>query len=325
MLKKPACFIFGIILYFLFSVSSVFAIDSLQNGDFESDTISPWEAGSANQDRFQFTIVDSVAKNNSKSVLLKAKSDSFSYYYCLKQRVSIASELFNKQFKISGYIKTGNNANGAIIRVAWYKSGDDKQKDSTDSEIITSTDWTQVLIDIPRYQDSDQIEIRLIVKGNSNDFLAESYFDDLRLETYDPPTPTPTPTNTPVPTGTPIPPTNTPKPANTLVPSRIPTPSKTPTPKKTPTPAKKTTPTITPAKKMSLAPTKKEIAKNNNVLGDTTSKKTSTIASSDSGTEVGTMLILIGVLFGVSSLGAFIYQKYQKPIDEFWRRKFKKE
>lgn len=153
-------------------------------------------------------------------------------------------------------------------------------------------------------------------------------------------TPTPTPTETPTPTVTPVRPSDTPTSIRTLTPTKTPTPTHTPTPMKTPTPSKTPTPTkkLSPSptsnaaslkKKTTATPTRK-IAKTSKkvggeVLGKEVDVPTNSSFLSHQSDELVQILVLTGVLFGSASIAAYFYNKFQTPLDKFFRRKFRKE
>jgi hypothetical protein len=317
MLRKPAFFALGIFLWLLLP-SQVYGINQLQNADFENAVMLPWEA----------TSVTGTTDNNEKqsgNQSLKISTTKTSFYY-VKQRISGVN--LNKQYKISSYIKKGNNLK---IKIAWYESGGGGQIGNScdESDAISPDIWSLLQYDVIPRSNASEMEIRLSIASTNSDTEATAYFDSISVVESDPPTPMPTETPSPTSTITPPGPIDTPRPTST--PTKTPTPAKTPTPKKTSTPSK----TPTPTKKLSPSPTKKITApptasnsasrSGGKVLGEEAKVSTSSSFVSQQSDEFVQIFVLIGVLFGAASAAAYFYNKFQTPIDKFVSRKFKKE
>jgi hypothetical protein len=102
------------------------------------------------------------------------------------------------------------------LRIAWYETEDGSgeqmkgEAEPSDSNQVETNDWSYLRLEIMAPEKAKSAKVRLILTAKQDDQEAQAYFDQIKLEEYDPeptatPSPTTGPTNTPAPTNTPEP------------------------------------------------------------------------------------------------------------------------
>lgn len=327
MLRKCLLFVLGIFLCFLFS-SSVFASDVVVNevlynpssslGDpYTNEWVEIYNKSDSQVDLGGWIIKDNIGENKigemGKSVKIEPR-DFLVFSPLSAEEFKNKYPSCTKVYQITGG-KVGNGLANGGDSVSLFDSSSPTQK-------INEISWDKNI--------GDGKSIVRQNLGDDSDWIINNEPDPcIHKSSYITPTETPTslpPTDTPSPTKTPTP-TNASTPTKSPTPSHTPTPKKTPTPSKTPTPTKKLSPT--PTKKTTATPTRKatKTSKNNGgeILGKEEQTSTSSSFVSHQSDELVQILVLTGVLFGAASVAVYFYNKFQIPLDKFFRRKFKKE
>ena len=205
-----------ILIFFCFLVPSVFAVNLLQNVDFESGTVSPWVTSGGGAEA---TISSELVHNGSYA--LRIQHDTTSSYGFQQIVPNIEEGMF---YEVGGYAATrDSNVASYLLRIAWYSSPDGKNSIGQvhDSPSANAVDGQWIYIEnlVQAPQNAKSAKVRLVLTTKTNGTSVAVYFDDISFqESVAPtftPTPVPTDTSTPRPTATPLPthtPTSTPKP-----------------------------------------------------------------------------------------------------------------
>jgi len=177
-----------------FSPKIVFA---LNNGNFESGGLSPWESGGL----VGVSVVTEEAHGESYAVKLESNSSNTSG----KIWQLVTGIEGGRNYRFSGYGKiTDSNVAKMLLRIAWYQSSDGSgsQKSTNDSNQIEAvSDWEELSIETLAPEDAVSAKVRAIISSKTDGILAFGYFDDLIFEEIDQPTPTPTFTSISYPSG----------------------------------------------------------------------------------------------------------------------------
>jgi hypothetical protein len=302
-MKKITGYLIIYITFLLFFPGKIFAVNLLQNGDFDSGSLSPWVTSGGGAT----AVISSDIKSETSTYSIKVSNDKTSSYG-FQQTVNnnIVGGNYYEAFG-SGF---SNDPNLSIyfMRIAWYErsDGSGSQISTVDSNTSGSTSgWTDIdLLSAQAPSNARSVKVRVVLESKTDGVLAAAYFDDLVFQETTAPVSTVTPTNEPVSTSTPVP-TATP----TLVPTAIST--------STPTPTKKPTPTIT------STPTP-EISSSEDILLATDNLSTPTVNNSE-GQVLGVetdgqgnkmklpiIFISLGLLMIFISLGALLFPKLTK-------------
>ena len=202
---------------FLFLPEKVLAINLLQNGDFESGIVDPWESSGGGSTA---TISSELVHGGGSALKVQhSKTGSYGFQQTIED---IEGGMF---YRASGYGATKNtDVSSYFLRIAWYESFDgsgsqlsspvDSNKgDRTDGNLV----WFESIVQAPL--NAHSVKVRTVLNSKENGISAHVYFDDIIFEESVAPTPTPEPEEeneeesasaTPTPTSTPIP-TPTPK------------------------------------------------------------------------------------------------------------------
>ena len=110
------------------------------------------------------------------------------------------------------------------LRIAWYESADggDSQMENEnkpkDTNLVETNEWSYLRLEIMAPEKAKSARVRLILAAKEEGQEAQAYFDEIKLEKYEP-TPTATPSPIPIPTNTPgLTPTEPPFPTPTTKP-----------------------------------------------------------------------------------------------------------
>gem|GEM_PF-6155352 len=216
-----------VLLFFFCFVPSVIAANLLINPGFE-DGISNWEFTPSTA---TVSETQEVKHSGSKAVIVTKKlSASWAY---ISQKVTIETD---KYYKLSGWGLLNDDAIGNIkLRLYWLNSQNEKlSPDSIGKEITTkSNDFQFIETEGSKPPEGAQfVDIQAYVYLKNANPTTSAVFDDISLEVFIPPTPTPSPEPTATKTPTPSH-TNTPSPTSKSISTSTPKPTNTSTPKPT--------------------------------------------------------------------------------------------
>ena len=189
----------------------VYADNMIKNPGFE-DGIVNWEEVNGGSPIVE--IISDEKHNGDKAILVK-NSDKGSYGP--QQLITGIEE--KKNYLLEGWakIKNVNTTDLVRIRIAWYESEDgsggqmdDAENKPKDSNQVETSEWSYLRLEIMAPEKAKSAKIRLILAAKEDGQEAQAYFDEIKLDKYEPaptatPSPTPLPTNTSTPEPTPEP------------------------------------------------------------------------------------------------------------------------
>jgi hypothetical protein len=234
-MKTIGIFIVTFIIFSLFSPVKVFAGDLLKNGDFETGSISHWEAGGGG---VTAEISTDIRYDYTGEYALKIINDKTIPYGYWQTLLDIEG---GKNYWVTGFSASSDiNIAYHYMQIAWYESIDASGSPISTIDSIkgeNDPEWAEFDFVTQAPENARSVKVGLVLNSKTEGVPTYAVFDNIAFEEYVAPTPTPTgetqPTNTPalIVTSTPVP-----------TPTSIPT-SATPTPTKRPTPTLALTPT----------------------------------------------------------------------------------
>ena len=270
---------------FLASATRIFAVNFIQNSDFESSSIDPWVTSGGGA---AATLSAELVHSGTNALKIQhSKTASYGFQQTIKD---VEGGMF---YKVSGYgVTNDSNTASYFLRVAWYESSDgsgSQLSSPTDTNKGERTDgnwvWFESVVQAPTTAHS--VKVRLVLNSKTDGVIAWANFDDVDFQESVAPPPTPTEeledNSAPTPTPTPKPPT--------------PTPTKKPTPTPTSTPIPLPTGEILGEE---ATPSGQELTPSPEILGETTSNLSDILPKA---------LIGVGILFLLTSGGFLLLPK----------------